>query len=103
MTSAKSKTRGKRTHGVSISFDPAELAWTGALVEVLRNERLPAAGRSDVVRIALLELRDKLRGKTRAEIVRYFVQRRGDYLEALARRHSASTRPLDPVGPSSNK
>ncbi len=71
-----------RHRGVSISFDPIELDWVDSLVHALDENGYPLAARSEVIRMALLELRDALRGKTQSEIVEYFAHRHGDRLVA---------------------
>jgi len=71
-----------RHRGVSISFDPTELAWVDSLVQALDRHGYPLAARSEVVRVALLELRDVLQGKTPSEIAEYFAQRHGERLAA---------------------
>lgn len=67
---------------VSISLDPAEAKWLDALVDLLEEQSYPKAARSEVVRMALLALRDELRDRTPSEIVRYFVQRDAERLVA---------------------
>jgi len=44
--------------------------------------RLSKASRSEVVRLALLRLRDALAGRSRSDTVRFFVQREADRLVA---------------------
>ena len=75
MTPPNSPASTRRTRGLSISFDPPEARWVDALVALLKEQGYPNAKRSEVVRIALLELQDALAGRTRADIVKHFVQR----------------------------
>jgi hypothetical protein len=72
----------RRHRGLSISFDLAEERWVDTLVDLLREEGFPRAGRSEVVRLGLLQLREALAGKTRQQIVRFFVRRDADRLSA---------------------
>jgi hypothetical protein len=67
-----------RYRGFSISFDPAEARWIDGLVDLLRQEGFPRAARSEVVRLAVLGLRDALAGRTRSEIVQFLLQRDAD-------------------------
>jgi Arc/MetJ-type ribon-helix-helix transcriptional regulator len=60
---------------VSISMAPDDAAWVDTLVDLLVDGGYSKAGRSEVVRLALLELRVILRERGRSEVVRYFVQR----------------------------
>lgn len=82
MAPADSPHPNRRHRGLSISFDPAEAQWVDALVDLLRQEGYPKAGRSEVVRLALLQLRDALVGRSRADIVKFFVQRDAERLVA---------------------
>jgi hypothetical protein len=66
---------GRRSRGLSISFDPSEAEWVDRLVALLKEADYPKARRSEVVRIALFALQDALAECTRADIVRYFAQR----------------------------
>ena len=75
MSSPNTPTSTRRSRGLSISFDPPEARWVDALVTLLKEQGYPNAKRSEVVRIALLELQDALAGRTRADIVKHFVQR----------------------------
>jgi hypothetical protein len=72
----------RRHKGLSISFDPAEARWVDTLVDLLRQEGFPKAGRSDIIRLGLLGLRESLRGRTRSEVVQFCVQREADRLVA---------------------
>ena len=81
-----------RHRGLSISFDPAEAQWVHDLVEVLKQQGYAKAKRSEVVRVALLVLRDALAGQTREDILRFFIQRDLDRLTARL----ASTPPRTP-------
>jgi hypothetical protein len=77
------RTRNRSRHrGLSISFDQTEAEWVDALVNLLKQERYPHAGRSEVVRMGLLQLRDALAGRTRSEIVKFFIQRDAERLAA---------------------
>jgi hypothetical protein len=69
---------------LSISFDPAEAQWVDEIVEALKQQGYPKAKRSEVVRVALLVLRDALAGQTREDMLRLFIQRHLDRLTALA-------------------
>lgn len=88
-------TDAKRHRGVSISFDPTELQWVDALVQSLEQADYPLAARSEVVRVALLELRETLLGKTPSEIVHYFAQRHGDRLIAAVAGTTSSSKATD--------
>ena len=57
---------------------PDDASWVDTLVDLLVEEGYPKAGRSEVVRVALLELRGVLRERRRSEVARYFVQRDAD-------------------------
>lgn len=61
----------RRIH--SVSFEDPESEWLNTLVDLLTEARYPKAGRSQVVRVALLGLQDMLAGRTRAEIVKFFL------------------------------
>jgi hypothetical protein len=63
-------------------LDPTEAEWIDALVQLLEENGYRKAARSEVVRMAVLELRDTIRGKTPADIVRYFAQRDADRVVA---------------------
>jgi hypothetical protein len=67
---------------LSISFDPADAAWVDALVDLLRHAGYAKAARAEIVRTALQELHQVLAGRTRAEIVRFFLDREADRLLA---------------------
>jgi len=82
MAAPESQNRNRRHRGLSISFDPAEAEWVDALVALLKQEGYPKAGRSEVVRLALLQLRDALAGRSRPDIIKFFVQREADRLVA---------------------
>jgi len=84
--------RSKRTHRVvSISFEPNEATWVDTLVRLLEDGGYPRAARSEVVRIALAELRKAIDGLTPFETVKYFAQRDADrLLTRIVDRTSAS-------------
>ena len=90
--SAKPAQSKRRHRGLSISFDRAEAEWVDRLVDLLKQEGYPHAGRSEVVRMGLLQLRDALAGRTRSEIARFFVQRDAEHLAAVL----DGTRPILP-------
>jgi len=73
---------GRRARGLSISFDQDEARWIDTLVELLRREHYPKATRSEVVRVALLELRLMLAAQTGDGVVRFFIQRHLNCLTA---------------------
>lgn len=75
MTSPTLNKPNRRSRGLSISFDPPEVKWVDAMVSLLREGGYPNAKRSEVVRVALFELQNALTGRTREEIVKYFVER----------------------------
>jgi len=54
-----------------------------SLVNLLRQAGVPAAGRSEVVRLALLELRGLLAGRGPTETVKFLLER--DVAQLLAR------------------
>jgi hypothetical protein len=87
----------RRHRGLSISFDLAEERWVDTLVDLLREEGFPRAGRSEVVRLGLLQLREALAGKTRQQIVRFFIRRDADRLAATLDR--VPRLPFDPDDP----
>ena len=72
-----------RYQGLSVSFDRSEAEWVGDLVAALKHQGYTKARRSEVVRVALLVLQDALAGRTREEIVRFFIQRDLDRLAKL--------------------
>ena len=82
-----------RHRGLSVSFDPTEAEWVRDLVATLKQESYSKARRSEVVRVALLVLQDALAGRTREEIVRFFIQRDLDRLAKLV-----SVPPRNPSG-----
>lgn len=63
----------RRVH--SISFETATDEWVDSVVLLLRQAGLPKAGRSEVVRVALLELQRTAVVQSRAEIVKFFLDR----------------------------
>jgi hypothetical protein len=82
MAASNARNRHRRHRGLSISFDPNEAEWVDALVDLLKQEGYPHAGRSEVVRMGLLQLRDALAGRRRSEIAKFFVQRDAERLAA---------------------
>jgi hypothetical protein len=82
MAASDSHNRNRRHRGLSISFDQREAEWVDALVDLLKQERYPKAGRSEVVRVALLQLQDVLAGRSRSDIVKFFAQRDADHFVA---------------------
>lgn len=72
--------RRRRIH--TISFDPADEDWLETIIGILAAEGLPKAARSEIVRVALLGLREKLAGRNRQDIAKFFVQREADRLLA---------------------
>ena len=79
-----------RHRGVSISFDPTELKWVDELVGTLEREGYALAGRSEVIRIGLIELREALGEMTPSELVMYFARRHADRVVASAARTASS-------------
>jgi hypothetical protein len=75
MAPRHSRTARRKHRIVSISMAPDDAAWVDTLVDLLVDGGYSKAGRSEVVRLALLELRVVLRERGRSEVVRYFVQR----------------------------
>jgi hypothetical protein len=67
---------------VSISFDPADAEWVDALVDLLRQAGYAKAARAEIVRTALQDLHQVLAGRTRAEIVKFFLDREAERLLA---------------------
>jgi hypothetical protein len=59
----------------SVNFEPLADDWVESLVHLLRQAGLPKAGRSEVVRVALLELQRTVAGQSSAEIVKFFLNR----------------------------
>jgi hypothetical protein len=73
---------GPRHRIRSISFDPGDAEWVDALVDLLRQAGYPKAARTEIVRAALQELHQVLAGRTRAEIVKFFLDREAERLLA---------------------
>jgi hypothetical protein len=73
-------TRRRRIH--TVSFDPVQDDWLETIVGILAAEGHPNAARSEIIRVALLGLRDTLAGRTRQDITKFFVQRDADRLLA---------------------
>jgi hypothetical protein len=67
---------------LSISFDPADAEWVDALVDLLPRAGYAKAARAETVRTALQELHQVLAGRTRAEIVKFFLDREAERLLA---------------------
>ena len=73
-------TRRRRIH--TVSFDPIEDDWLETIVGILTAEGHPNAARSEIVRVALLGLREALAGRTHQDVAKFFVQRDADRLLA---------------------
>ncbi len=73
MTVSRERKDERRVH--SINFDRSTHEWLEALVSRLTAIGYSRAGRSEIVREALLDLREKLAGRTDVEILRFFVER----------------------------
>ena len=86
MASPRPRDQGRRSRGLSISFEPPEAEWVDALVCLLEEEGYPKARRSEVVRIALFDLQQALADRTRLDIAKYFVQRDAARLVAAVER-----------------
>ena len=86
MAPPRPRDQGRRSRGLSISFEPPEAEWVNALVGLLKEEGYPHARRSEVVRIALFGLQEALANRTRVDIVKYFVQRDAARLVAVVER-----------------
>jgi hypothetical protein len=71
----------------SISFDPADADWVDTLVDLLREAGYAKAARAEVVRTALQGLHHVLAGRTRTEMVTFFLDREAERLLVL-RRHT---------------
>jgi hypothetical protein len=63
----------RRVH--SINFETATDEWVESLALLLRQAGLPKAGRSEVVRVALVELQRTVASQSPAEIVKFFLDR----------------------------
>jgi len=72
----------RRPHIHSVSFDPTEDQWVDALVHSLRDQGLPHAARSQIIRVALQDLRGALAQHTGQDVARFFIQRDADRLLA---------------------
>ena len=75
MTSPNEQKSNRRSRGLSISFEPPDEQWVDTLIALLREGGYPRAKRSEVMRIAVLALQDALAGRSRADIVKYFVEK----------------------------
>jgi hypothetical protein len=62
----------RRVH--SVNFETATDEWVESVVLLLRQAGLPKAGRSEVVRVALLELQRTIAVQSPAEIVKLFFE-----------------------------
>lgn len=81
--------RRRRSRGLSISFEPSEATWVDALVLLLDDAGYHKARRSEVIRIALFELQNALAGRSREDILKYFVQREAARLVATVDANAA--------------
>ena len=81
----------RRIH--TVSFDPIEDEWIDALVNLLSDAGYPKAGRSEIVRVGVRGLQDALAGRTRSEILKFFVLRDAEWL--LASFHGTLRLPFD--------
>jgi hypothetical protein len=71
----------------SIGFDAASDECVDSLAALLREAGFPRSGRSEVVRVAVELLRESLSGRTRAETLKFFLDRdHARQLERLDRR-----------------
>ena len=70
----------RRIH--TVSFDPTGDEWLDALLDLLTEAGYPKAGRSEIVRVGLLGLQEALAGRTRSEILKFFVLRDAERLLA---------------------
>ncbi len=70
----------RRIH--TVSFDPTGDEWLDALLDLLTEAGYPNAGRSEIVRVGLLGLQEALAGRTRSEILKFFVLRDAERLLA---------------------
>ncbi len=71
----------RRIH--TVSFDPTEDDWIDALLALLTEAGYPKAGRSEIVRVGVLGLQAALAGRTRSEILKFFVLRDAERLLAF--------------------
>ena len=81
----------RRIH--TVSFDPTQDEWIDALVDLLSEAGYPKAGRSEIVRAGMRGLQDALAGRTRSEILKFFVLRDAEWL--LASFHGTLRLPFD--------
>ena len=70
----------RRIH--SVSFDASDDEWLDDLVDLLTEAGYPKAARSEIVRVGLVGLQEALAGRTRAEILKFFVLRDAERLLA---------------------
>lgn len=73
MGSARDKKANRYVH--SINFDPMDNEWVDSIAARLSALGYPKAGRSAVVRAALLDLRKTLAGRSDSDIVRFFLEK----------------------------
>jgi hypothetical protein len=59
----------------SIKVDAQTGTWLESIVELMTRAGFPKAGRSEVVRVALGELRRQLAGRTPTDTVKFFLDR----------------------------
>jgi hypothetical protein len=88
---ARDQSHRRRIH--TVSFDPTEDEWIDALVALLNEAGYPKPGRSEIVRVGMRGLQDALAGRTRAEILTFFVLRDAEWL--LASFHGTPRLPFD--------
>lgn len=90
MTVSRERKDQRRVH--SINFDRNTDEWLEALVSRLAAIGYTRAGRSEIVREALLNLREKLAGRSDVEILRFFVERTASRVLASAEQPPAVPR-----------
>jgi hypothetical protein len=72
-SSSTSQSLRRRVH--SINFELADDEWLELVVDVLREVGWPRAGRSEVMRVALSDLRRALSSRSRTDILKFFLDR----------------------------
>ena len=82
MTASRERKDQRRVH--SINFDRSTDEWLEALVSRLARIGYTRAGRSEIVREALLNLREELAGRTDVEILKFFLERAANRVLASA-------------------
>ncbi len=82
MTVYRDRKDQRRVH--SINFDRRTDEWLESLVSRLAAIGYTRAGRSETVREALLDLREKLAGRSDFETLRFFVERTASRVLASA-------------------